>query len=85
MLKFEFDRNQCTILNKGSLREMINACCTLVHELYCSMAKRDPELASAFRSKIQELMTSSDSPMWNASRMEDPYFELYMFSTGKKE
>ena len=76
--KFEKDGSKCSIEHTGSMGELIDGCCSLVHELYCSMAANDPNCAFLFRYAIMQAMASDSSPMWDASKRGTPKFELYM-------
>ena len=78
MLKFEMDGKNRTIQSTGTLMDTIYGCCTLIRDLYFTMMRNDPAMASAFRKAIELLMTDSNSPMWDESKRPSPDLELFI-------
>lgn len=83
MLKFEYGKG-CTIFNDGTIKEMINGCYTLIHELYCTIAKRNTIMAAIFRDAILEAVNSDKSPMWNSGAGGNPDLEIFLMHNKRK-
>lgn len=78
MLKFEMNGNSLMIESNGSLRNTIYGCCAMIRELYFSMMRNHPDMASAFRKAMERLMTDGDSHMWDESKKSDPQVEIFI-------
>lgn len=85
MLKFEMDGNSRTLESTGSLMDTIYGCCTLIRDLYFSMLRNDPDMASAFRKAIESLITDSDSFVCDKSIKADPQIDVFIHFPGNKE
>lgn len=83
MLKFEYG-NGCKIFNDGTIKETVNGCCTLIHEVYCTLAKRDPIMAVIFRDAILEIVNSEKSPMWDMGAGGNPDLEIFFMHKKRK-
>lgn len=78
MLKFEMDGNSRTLESTGSLMDTIFCCSTMIRDLYFSMLRNDPDMASTFRMAMEILIKDRESPMWDESKRPSPDLEIFI-------
>jgi len=69
----------CSILAQGTLIEIIADVGQVIAGVHVQLKRRNPAMARIYRSKLIQLLTDPDTPLWN----EDPNAEGVMITIPK--